>query len=478
MAEIINIPIEKLHAHPYNPRREVGDVTELAESIRAKGILQNLTVVPMVLVDPDATITLGDDHYTVVIGHRRLAAAALVGLKEVPCSIVEMTEEEMISTMLVENMQRSDLTVYEEAKGIQQLMMNLGKSVKEVSDLTGFSETTVRHRAKLAELDEKKFKKAVDRGATLFDFIEIEAFENPEEKDKLLDVIGTQDFRNTLNSMKTKKRERELLDEWEKQISQWAVKCEGIIYGHPHAKAILNGEEIICDYVRNYGTWNSNKKEPISPPEDVCSTTYYFMVGRAEIDLYRLVDKDTEAKQDAEQAERQRIKDEFDAKKARFHEMENRHRELRREFILNFNAYQKKDKNVFEFLSEALISGFTTPMSYGYQTSTAAQGLAEFLGVTYEEEAREMNYAEFMNLKMNQPERTAVLIAYWIMDRGSFWYDQWNSDLQRYQIKWRDNKTLEKCVKLLTYLGYPESTEEIKMRRGSLEDFDVGSDGE
>ena len=65
-----------------------------------------------------------------------------------------------------------------------------------------------------------------------------------------------------------------------------------------------------------------------------------------------------------------------------------------------------------------------------------------------------------------------------MMDYGSFWDSRWNAEKQKYEIVWKDNPRLEKCVKLLTWLGYSESKEEIKMRRGSLEDFDVGSDGD
>lgn len=105
------IAVDKLHPHPQNPRKVIGDVTELAESIKANGILQNLTVVP----NNDNWDDKSD--FTVVIGHRRLAAAKQAGLTELPCAVVEMTEKEQLSTMLTENMQRSDLTVYEEAKG-------------------------------------------------------------------------------------------------------------------------------------------------------------------------------------------------------------------------------------------------------------------------------------------------------------------------------------------------------------------------
>lgn len=144
------IQVEKLHPHPQNPRKVIGDVTELAESIKANGILQNLTVVP----NNDNW-----DDFTVIIGHRRLAAAKQAGLTELPCAIVEMSEKEQLSTMLTENMQRSDLTVYEEAKGCQ-LLLDLGDTVAEVAEKTGFSESKIRRRVKLCELDEEAFKES------------------------------------------------------------------------------------------------------------------------------------------------------------------------------------------------------------------------------------------------------------------------------------------------------------------------------
>ena len=101
MAELKYIARDHLHPHPYNPRQDVGDVFELSQSIKANGVLQNLTVVPMELVDPDATIKLGEGHYTVLIGHRRLAAAEIAGLTELPCVVVEMDSREQMQTMLI-----------------------------------------------------------------------------------------------------------------------------------------------------------------------------------------------------------------------------------------------------------------------------------------------------------------------------------------------------------------------------------------
>lgn len=140
------IPVAQLHPHPDNPRKDLGDITELTASIKANGVLQNLTVVPR-----------NTDGYTVIIGHRRLAAAKAAGLMELPCIVVEdMTLEEQISTMMTENMQRSDLTVYEEAEGFQ-MMMDFGNSVEQVADKAGFSESTIRRRVKLLSLDSDRF---------------------------------------------------------------------------------------------------------------------------------------------------------------------------------------------------------------------------------------------------------------------------------------------------------------------------------
>lgn len=146
MAEITNIACRRLHPHPDNPRKELGDLTELAASIKENGIFQNLTVIPGHYLNSREYIAKcvdegGDaaaaaaawtpkavwssEDYTIIIGHRRAAAAQQAGLFEVPCVVVEMDEREQLQTMMIENMQRSDLTTYEQAQGFQ-LMLDLG----------------------------------------------------------------------------------------------------------------------------------------------------------------------------------------------------------------------------------------------------------------------------------------------------------------------------------------------------------------
>ena len=132
--ELVFLSVDKLIPHEKNPRKNLGDLTELSESIKAKGVMQNLTVVP------------GEgDTYKIVIGHRRHAAGKLAGLEVLPCVIENMTEAEQVATMLLENIQRSELTVYEQAQGFQ-MMIDLGETPESIAELTGFSNSTVRRR--------------------------------------------------------------------------------------------------------------------------------------------------------------------------------------------------------------------------------------------------------------------------------------------------------------------------------------------
>lgn len=175
-----NINVSLLEPHKRNPRNDLGDLTELSESIKAQGILQNLTVVKGM-----------DDMYTVVIGHRRLAAAKLAGLSEVPCTVADMDFKTQLSTMLLENMQRSDLTIYEQAKGFQTCI-DFGVTIDELSSKTGFSKATVKHRLKILELDQKDVEQIGN--TSIFDFIKLEEIQDIKWRNKALKFLGTPNF--------------------------------------------------------------------------------------------------------------------------------------------------------------------------------------------------------------------------------------------------------------------------------------------
>ena len=176
---IQEIAIEKLKIHPQNVRKTYTGIEELADSIKAKGILQNLTVVKA----PD-----DPESYWVVIGNRRLTAARAAGIKTLPCAVVEMSEKDQISTMLLENMQRNDLSVCEQAQGFQ-LMLDLGETESSISEKTGFSRTTVRHRLNLAKLDQELLAEREENSEfqlTLSDLYELEKIEDVEKRNKIL----------------------------------------------------------------------------------------------------------------------------------------------------------------------------------------------------------------------------------------------------------------------------------------------------
>lgn len=192
---VVNMPIEYLVPHPQNPRKDLGNLEELTASIKENGIYQNLTVIPINEEAPDE-----EPKYMVVIGYRRLEAAKRAGLQEVPCAIVRgMTETRQLQTMLLENMQRSDLTVYEQAQGFQQLL-DFGMDIEDISQQSGFSKSTIRRRLEIAKLDQNKLKEiSSTRQLSLKEFDALARIKNLEARNKAMEKIGTNDFALAVN---------------------------------------------------------------------------------------------------------------------------------------------------------------------------------------------------------------------------------------------------------------------------------------
>jgi len=193
-APIADVPLDLIDPHPANPRRDLGDLTELADSIRAHGIRQNLLLVP----HPDHP-----DRYRAVIGHRRSAAAALAGLTVVPAAIDDTLDDvAQLELMLLENLQRTDLTAVEEADGYQGLL-DLGVKESAIAVRTGRSRSTVRSRLKLVALPDKA-RKAVHAGqVTLDDALAIASLP-ADEQETLAKKLGTNGFVYALAAAKAR----------------------------------------------------------------------------------------------------------------------------------------------------------------------------------------------------------------------------------------------------------------------------------
>lgn len=135
------LEVRLIDPHPDNPRDDVGDVSELADSIRAQGLLQPLLVTPHV-----------DDRYRVIAGHRRLAAVQSIGIDRVPVVIRgDIAPAAAVEAMLTENLQRQELNPIEEARGYQHLL-DMGRSQVEIARATGRSQFTVSARLSLLNL--------------------------------------------------------------------------------------------------------------------------------------------------------------------------------------------------------------------------------------------------------------------------------------------------------------------------------------
>ena len=136
------IPLGRIRPNPQQPRRSFDEegLAELAASIRSCGILQPLTV------------RRAGEGYELVAGERRLRAAKMAGLRELPCLIAQVGEEDSALLALMENLQRRDLNYMEEAAAIAQLVQRWGLSQEEAARKLGKSQSAVANKLRLLRL--------------------------------------------------------------------------------------------------------------------------------------------------------------------------------------------------------------------------------------------------------------------------------------------------------------------------------------
>lgn len=145
------IPINQIEPNPEQPRIEIGDLTELTSSIKEKGILEPLLVKP---VQPGS--------WMIIAGERRWRAANLAGLREVPCIELDIDEQSIAEIALIENLQRKDLTVWEEADGLADLANRYKYTHDEIAKKIGKSRSTVTEAMSIAGLPSDIRQKCLD----------------------------------------------------------------------------------------------------------------------------------------------------------------------------------------------------------------------------------------------------------------------------------------------------------------------------
>ncbi len=148
------IPIEKVRPNPDQPRKNIGDVRELCDSIREKGVLEPLLVryIPR------------EDTYYIISGERRYHAAKAAGLHELPCIEKIADDAETLELALIENLQRKDLTPFEEADGLQRLADQFDYTHEDIAKKIGRARSSVTETLTLRVIPDAIRRTCIEKG--------------------------------------------------------------------------------------------------------------------------------------------------------------------------------------------------------------------------------------------------------------------------------------------------------------------------
>lgn len=446
---IQEIATEKLKIHPKNVRKTYTGIEELADSIKAKGILQNLTVVKA----PD-----DPESYWVVIGNRRLTAARAAGLKTLPCAVVEMSEKDQVSTMLLENMQRNDLSVCEQAQGFQ-LMLDFGETEATISEKTGFSRTTVRHRLNLAKLDQELLAEREENEGfqlSLTDLYELEKVKDIEERNKILaHASNSRDLKWSVERTVKEEKENQAAGEIAAKLEEMGVKAAP-------KKAKDERWSGKWDDVKHIElrAWIEDGSSTIDLPDTIEQLYYY----RYFSDVY-VVKKRIKDEQVLSEGEKRR--NQIDQNKKKVKSILKEMKKVRNSFVLGiitgaFTAPKEYDTwaDLWKIYTELICRG----------SGIYRKCIYEVYGIDseYEIKAEEKNrmIAEFKSL--NQEKQMLILLSSGSepFDPTDYW-GYYNDDMEQ----------LRDFYKILERYGFSfGSLEEMKVLNGTHELYTKGED--
>ena len=278
----VMLDVRKIKQHPDNPRKDLGDLEELADSIRKNGIMQNLTVIPEDEENED------NDNYIALIGHRRLAAAREAHIAEVPCNIIfGLSKKEQVGIMLEENMQRSDLTPIEQAFGFQ-MMLDLGETEESIAEKTGFSRSTIYHRLQIAKLDKRILEETEDFQLSIGDLAALEQIKSIARRNAVLNMAKSSEELRSKAAWEAQSEKREAAEKkltamlQELGIKKMPEKLQSKIWTSELKR--LKGFSLDENIPEDLGLKPGTKEEPVY---------YYPQYGR-EILVYQKVKKKEE----------------------------------------------------------------------------------------------------------------------------------------------------------------------------------------
>lgn len=450
--EIVYLPLIEIYPHPENPRRDVGDVAELAESIKAKGVLQNLTVVAGHYENGSREILPGG--YTVIIGHRRRAGAMEAGLESVPCAIVEMDYRDQVATMLLENMQRVDLTAFEQAQGFQ-MMMELGDTVEGIAEKTGFSKKTVKHRLEMGRLSSKVLQEVSARQISIGDFEKLERIKSIKTRNEVLKEIGTYNFDNRVE----KAVEDELIAE---RMPTFVEKVRAM-----GAKPLNENDRYSAKYERIADVYvtDADADKPLIPKKYQKDPLFYYeRTYWGNLEIYRKKPKEAAVRRPKEEIERER---DMDERKKQLKSMTEIHKVLRGNFVRGLVMNAKNRDKILEGAIGVLGCGITS-----YMYSVGARSVLAFIGKETSNEYGK-DQETFREVFRDEPSFVipAMIYLYFENDSGAKYYQEVYNGYPKHAV----NEWLDRLYDWLISLGYEMSDEELALRDGSHEVFAVPS---
>jgi ParB family chromosome partitioning protein len=184
---IRNIPIEKIVTNQMQPRRDMGDLSELTDSIRENGIIEPVIVKPK------------DGIFEVIAGERRFRAAKAAGMSEIPCIEHDIPDNEALEMSIVENIQRKDLNVFEQAYSIHSLAEIYGYTHEEIAKKIGKSRVTVTELIRVTDLPEEIREKCLQLGIDSKTFLlELTKVGELEKMEEILSQYGKKPFSREL----------------------------------------------------------------------------------------------------------------------------------------------------------------------------------------------------------------------------------------------------------------------------------------
>jgi len=199
---IRNIPINKITPGVIQPRKDFGDLNELAESIKEKGIIEPIIVRPK------------NGRFEIIAGERRYRAAKLIGLNELPCIERDSPDNEALELAIVENLQRKDLNIFESAYSFKCLSDIYGYTHMDIANKIGKSRTTVSELLRINDLPDDILKKCIELNIVSKSFIlELVKLNDIKKMIKVLEEYSKKPFsrdeiKNQRN-IKAKKIDRE-----------------------------------------------------------------------------------------------------------------------------------------------------------------------------------------------------------------------------------------------------------------------------